>query len=63
MTERGVVIARLIPAQSHPLADLIAAGALHPPTRHGPIPRPAGPVRTDVEAGEVLREMRDEERY
>ena len=63
VTERGVVIARLVPAQAHPLADLIAAGTLHPATRRGPVPRPAGPVRTDSEAGAVLREMRDDERF
>lgn len=63
VTERGVVIARLVPAQAHPLADLIAAGVLHAPTRTGPIPRPTGPVHTDTEAGAVLSAMRDEERY
>jgi prevent-host-death family protein len=63
VTERGVVIARLIPAQAHPLADLIAAGVLHPPSRSGPIPRPTGPVNTESEAGAVLSSMRDDERY
>lgn len=63
VTERGVVIARLVPAQAHPLADLIAAGVLHPPTRTGLIPRPTGPVHTDSEAGVVVSTMRDEERY
>ena len=63
VTERGVVIARLIPAQAHPLADLIAAGVLRPPARRDPPPRPSGPVRTDAEAGETLRAMRDDERF
>jgi prevent-host-death family protein len=63
ITERGAIIARLIPAQPHPLADLIASGALRPATAGGPLPRPSGPTRTDHEAGELLREMRDEERY
>lgn len=63
VTERGVVIARLVPAQAHPLADLIAAGVLHPPTRRDPLPRPTGPVETDLEAGELLREMRGDERF
>jgi prevent-host-death family protein len=63
VTERGVVIARLVPAGPHPLADLVAAGSLHLPTLSGRLPRPAGPVRTDGEAGELLREMRDDERY
>ncbi len=63
VTERGVVIARLVPAQRHPLADLLASGKLAPATVQGPVPRPTGPVRTDREAGTLLRELRDDERY
>jgi prevent-host-death family protein len=63
ITERGVVVARLIPAQGHPLAELIGSGRLAPATLTGPAPRPSGPVRTDQEAGQVLRAMRDDERY
>ncbi len=63
ITERGAVIARLVPAQPHPLADLIASGKLRLATVRGPVLRPTGPLRTDHEAGELLREMRDEERY
>jgi hypothetical protein len=33
-----------------------------PATRRGPIPRPAGPVRTTDESGGPLRAMRDDER-
>ncbi len=63
ITERGTVIARLIPVQPHPLADLISSGKLRSATTRGQIARPTGPVRTDNEAGEVLRTLRDEERY
>jgi prevent-host-death family protein len=63
ITERGKVIARLIPAQDHPLSELIATGKLHPATLTGPAPRPAGPVNIDDEAGKLLRELRDNERY
>lgn len=63
VTERGVVVARLIPAQPHPLAELIASGRLRPPTGGGPAPRPTGPARNADEAGELLRELRDDERY
>lgn len=63
ITERGAVIARLIPVQSQPLADLIGSGKLRPATLTGPAPRPAGEVRTDHEAGELLRGMREGERY
>jgi hypothetical protein len=44
-------------------ADRTASGPLRPAKEEGPIPRPDGPVRTDNEAGDLLREMRDEERY
>lgn len=63
ITERGAVVARLIPAQGHPLAELIGSGRLAPATMTGPAPRPSGPVRIDHEAGQVLRELRDGERY
>ncbi|MGV0747573.1 type II toxin-antitoxin system Phd/YefM family antitoxin [Mycolicibacter heraklionensis] len=63
ITERGAVIARLIPATEEPLAEMIRSGRLRPATLSGPVPRPSGPIRTDHEAGEVLREMRDDERY
>ncbi len=63
ITERGAVIARLIPATEEPLAEMIRSGRLRPATLSGPVPRPSGPIRTDHEAGAVLREMRDDERY
>jgi prevent-host-death family protein len=63
ITERGAVVARLIPAQDHPLADMINSGKLHPATLDGPAPRPSGPVNTEDEAGELLRALRDDERY
>ncbi|MEB3049297.1 type II toxin-antitoxin system prevent-host-death family antitoxin [Mycolicibacter sp. MYC123] len=63
ITERGTVIARLVPAQDDPLSEMIQSGQLSPATVHGPVPHPSGPVRTDHEAGELLREMRDDERY
>lgn len=63
VTERGTVIARLVPTQRDALSGLVAAGKLRPPTVRGPVPRPSGPVRTDHEAGALLRELRDDERY
>ncbi|MGH3925836.1 MAG: type II toxin-antitoxin system Phd/YefM family antitoxin [Pseudonocardiaceae bacterium] len=63
ITERGTVIARLVPVQPNPLASLLSSGKLRPATSRGPIPRPTGPVRTDHDAGELLRALRDEERY
>lgn len=32
VTERGRVVAQLVPAEPHPLAHLVARGTLHPPT-------------------------------
>ncbi len=63
ITERGAVVARLVPAQENPLADMISAGKLSPATLTGPSPRPSGQVKTDHEAGRLLRELRDTERY
>lgn len=63
LTEDGVRIARLVPAAPSPLHHLLAGGNLRLPALTGPIPPPGGPVRGDHEAGESLRERRDDERY
>ena len=63
ITERGAVIARLVPARDNPLAEMISTGRLRPAALSGPAPRPVGPVQTDQEAGQLLRELRDDERY
>ncbi|MGH3842497.1 MAG: hypothetical protein ACRDS0_13775 [Pseudonocardiaceae bacterium] len=41
----------------------IHSSKLRPATLSGPAPRPSGRVRTDHEAGELLRQLRDDERY
>lgn len=63
ITERGTVVARLIPTQEHPLAALIESGKLAPATVAGPAPRPIGPVRTDSEAGALVEQLREDERF
>jgi prevent-host-death family protein len=63
LTERGAVIARIVPASSGPLDDLVSAGRVRPATVHGPAPRPTIPAGEDSDAGALLRRMRDEERY
>jgi prevent-host-death family protein len=63
ITERGTVVARLVPARQDPLSDLLTTGKLHPATATGPAPRASGPMHTDHEAGELLRQLRDAERY
>ena len=63
LTERGTVIARIVPASARPLDDLVSAGRVRPATIHGPAPRPTAPAQGETEAGAVLRTMRGEERY
>jgi prevent-host-death family protein len=63
VTERGVVIARLVPAETHPLAELLSTGKLRPATVSGPAPRPTGRVRIRDEAGELVGRLREDERY
>jgi antitoxin (DNA-binding transcriptional repressor) of toxin-antitoxin stability system len=64
VTERGEVIARIVPASAGPLDGLISAGRVQPATTRGPAPRPTVPMRDGREdAGTLLRRMRAEERY
>ena len=63
INERAAVTAPIVPAQTHPLAELLRTGKVVPATIFGPAPRPAGPVHIDDEAGALLRDMRDDERY
>lgn len=63
LTERGQVIARIVPASAGPLDPLITTGRVQPATLHGPAPRPTIPMRGDIDAGALLERMRAEERY
>ncbi len=63
LTERGEVIARIIPASADPLGGLISTGRVQPAAVRGPAPRPTIPMRGDVDAGTLLERMRDDERY
>ena len=64
LTERGEVIARIVPAAAGPLDALISSGRVQPATSHGPAPRPTIALRQgDPDAGALLERMRDEERY
>lgn len=63
LTERGEVIARIIPASAGPLDALISAGRVRPATGRGPAPRPTITMRGDLDAGRLLERMRAEERY
>ncbi len=63
VTERGTVIARIVPASAGPLDALVAAGRVHPAEAHGPAPRPKLPAGDGADAAALVHEMRDEERY
>lgn len=63
ITERGVVVARLVPAEPSPIGRLLATGNLRPPRATGPLPHPKGDVRTTQQSGELLEHLRDEERH
>jgi antitoxin (DNA-binding transcriptional repressor) of toxin-antitoxin stability system len=65
LTERGEVIARIVPASAGPLDALISAGSVQPPTVRGRAPRPTIPMRGDggLDAGTLLQRMRADERY
>jgi prevent-host-death family protein len=66
LTERGTVIARIVPASAGPLDDLVSAGRVRPATVHGPAPRPGragGPSRQSATASDALHTLRDEERF
>jgi hypothetical protein len=54
----------LAPAKAdEPSPALIASGRLRPATLAGPVPGPKGPIRTELDAGELLGRLRDNERY
>jgi prevent-host-death family protein len=63
ITRHGKVIGRIVPAVSGELDDLIAAGKLTPATLGGPWVAPTGPAAVGLEAGELIRRLRDDERY
>lgn len=64
LTDRGVPVARIVPAEPGPLDGLISAGRVVPARSRGPAPRPTVQVREgDEEAGKLLERLRTEERY
>ena len=63
ITKQGRVIGRIVPATSGELDDLVAAGRVVPATIRGPIPMPAYKAPSGSDAGELLRRLRDEERW
>nr|WP_322756267.1 type II toxin-antitoxin system prevent-host-death family antitoxin [Frankia sp. Cas3] len=63
ITRHGKVIGRIVPATPGELDDLIAAGKVAPATVTGPFIAPQGPLINGLEAGALIRQLRDEERW
>jgi prevent-host-death family protein len=63
ITERGTVVARIVPAQPSPFGVLISSGKLHPAVLTSPLSAPAGMLNTGPDAGRQVRESRDADRY
>lgn len=63
VTERGAVIARIVPAPAGPFDELVSAGRVRLATVRGPAPRPTRLAAGEADAGTLVRTMRDEERY
>ena len=63
ITNRGRLVARLVPASGGELDDLVASGRVVPATVGAPFVAPAGPVEQGADAGELLSSLRDDERW
>ena len=64
ITRHGKVIGRIVPAgAAGELDDWVAAGRVTPATITGPIPRPRYQASGGDDAGALLRQLRDEERW
>jgi len=64
VTDRGRPVARIVPLTSDPIQTLIEAGLARPPKGSWadlPLPSPVQPGERS--ASEILRQMRDDERY
>ncbi len=63
ITNRGRLVARIVPAGGGELDDLVAAGRVVPATTGGPFAVPEGVVESGADAGELLSALRDDERW
>ncbi|MDP9791797.1 prevent-host-death family protein [Catenuloplanes nepalensis] len=63
VTNRGHPIARIVPAKGDPLAGLVEAGVVLPPTVVGPFLMPTAAAEPGADAGELMSGLRDEERW
>ncbi len=64
ITRHGKVIGRIVPARvAGELGDWVDAGRVTPATITGPIPMPRYQALSGEDAGTLLRQLRDEERW
>ncbi len=63
ITNRGRLIARIVPVAVDSMAGLIAAGVVVPPTVTGPVPMPTVAAEPGSEAGHLVSQLRDQERW
>jgi prevent-host-death family protein len=63
ITKHGQVIGRIVPVGTEELADWVADGRAVPATIKGVIPMPTTKAEPGADAGALLRELRDEERW
>jgi prevent-host-death family protein len=63
VTNRGKPIARIVPITHGELDDLVAAGRVIPATIKGPFTMPTIKAPPGADAGELIRQLRDEERW
>lgn len=63
VTNRGKPIARIVPITHSELDDLVEAGWVTPPTLPRPFPMPKVKAPPGSDAGELIRRLRDEERW
>ncbi|MEV1293270.1 type II toxin-antitoxin system prevent-host-death family antitoxin [Pseudonocardia sp. NPDC049635] len=63
ITRHGRVIGRIVPAGVGELDDWVADGRVVPATIAGPIPMPAHRAAPGSDAGRLLQDLRDEERW
>lgn len=65
VTERGELVARLVPAGPAPggMERLVAEGRAVPPTLTGTVPMPAILGDPNIDAAATIAEIRDQERW
>ena len=64
ITRHGKVIGRIVPTlPTRELDDWVAMGRVVPATISGPVPMPAHKAAPGEDAGTLLRQLRDEERW